>query len=117
MQRALMRNGGRVYVASDGTKIKIGMSSRGKCLGRFNELKKEFGFVVIDSFITERRYDYRIIEKMAHEKLSQYRLHNEFFSSSLREGINAVMASIIELDANGFSGSAEIDNQTSSRKF
>lgn len=96
--------GGRVYVATDGIKIKIGMSTRGKCLSRFSELKKQYGFSVKDSFITERRFDYRIIEKMAHQKLSTFSLHNEFFSSPYEDGVNAVKEAIAELDSNGFNG-------------
>jgi ABC-type antimicrobial peptide transport system permease subunit len=98
--------GGRVYVATDGNKIKVGMSARGKCLTRFYELKKVFGFQVVDSFITERRFDYRIIEKMAHQKLAAFRLHNEFFSAPYEDGVQAVKEAISELDSHGFIGSA-----------
>ncbi|CNI67787.1 T5orf172 domain [Yersinia massiliensis] len=96
--------GGRVYVASDGLKIKVGMSTRGKCLGRFSELKRQFDFYVKDSFITDRRFDYRIIEKMTHEKLSRFHLNHEFFSASFAEGIKAVKEVMQELDALGFGG-------------
>ncbi len=99
--------GGRVYVASDGVKIKVGMSTRGKCLSRFTELKKFFGFHVRDSFITERRFDYRLIEKMAHQKLAKYSLSHEFFSASFAEGVQAVKEAISEMDSYGFSGSVK----------
>ncbi|EKN3738012.1 GIY-YIG nuclease family protein [Yersinia enterocolitica] len=101
------RQGGRVYVATDGQLIKIGMSTRGKCLSRFSELKNQFGFSVVDSFITERRFDYRLIEQEAHERLSAFRLNNEFFSASFADGVRAVNEVISEMDSHGFSGSVK----------
>ena len=92
-------------MATDGVKVKVGMSARGKCLGRFTELKKEFGFNVTSNFITERRFDYRIIEKMAHKKLEAHWLHNEFFSVPFADGVAAVNEVIADLDAGHFSGS------------
>jgi len=102
--KILTRNGGRVYVASDGTKVKGGMSSRSKCLGRFTELRKVDGFVVSDSWMTAKRYDFRIVEKMAHQKLAAHRLHGEYFNITMSEGIEAVIDVMRELDSNGFSG-------------
>lgn len=102
--KLLTRNGGRVYVASDGEKVKVGMSSRNKCVGRFSELQRHYGFNVIDSYITDRRYDFRIVEKMAHEKLSEYHLYGEYFSVSLEDGVAAVKLVMAELDSSGFSG-------------
>lgn len=102
--KLLTRNGGRVYVASDGSKVKVGMSSRNKCVGRFTELKKSDGFNIIDSYITDRRYDFRLVEKMAHEKLAKHRLHGEYFNISFEKGIEVVQSVISELDSCGFSG-------------
>lgn len=102
--KLITRKGGRVYVVSNGEKVKVGMSSRCKCVGRFTELKKYEGFEVRESYITERRYYYRIIEKMAHEKLSEQRLHGEYFDVSMEKGINAVKSVMQELDSLGFSG-------------
>jgi len=102
--KILTRNGGRVYVASNGVKVKVGMSSRHKCVGWFTELKKQEGFEVTESYITPKRYDFRLIEKMAHESLVEHRLHGEYFDVSLDEGINAVVAAMNELDSHGFSG-------------
>nr|WP_319552441.1 GIY-YIG nuclease family protein [uncultured Vibrio sp.] len=99
------RAGGRVYVISDGKLIKIGMSSRGFCKTRFTEVKKEFGFHAKDSFVTDKRYDYALIERMAHEKLDHLRVHHEFFSATFGEGIAAVKDVINELDSVGFGGS------------
>nr|WP_306821390.1 GIY-YIG nuclease family protein [Providencia rettgeri] len=102
--KLLTRNGGRVYVASDGSKVKVGMSSRNKCVGRFTELKKSDGFNIIDSYITDRRYDFRLVEKMAHEKLAKHRLHGEYFNISFEKGIEVVQSVMSELDSSGFSG-------------
>ncbi|MEQ2027702.1 GIY-YIG nuclease family protein [Xenorhabdus szentirmaii] len=105
MRKKKADRGGRIYVATDGVKVKVGMSARGKCLGRFAELKRKFGFSVIESFVTERRFDYRLIEKMAHKKLESYWLHNEFFSVPFSDAVNAVIESISDLDSGSFSGS------------
>ncbi len=102
--KLLTRNGGRVYVASNGEKVKVGMSSRNTCVGRFTELKKHDGFEITESYITDRRYDFRLVEKMAHEKLSAHHLHGEYFDVTMDEGIQAVVAVMAELDSNGFSG-------------
>lgn len=104
VSKLLTRNGGRVYVASNGEKVKVGMSSRNKCVGRFTELKKHDGFEVKESYITDPRYDFRLVEKMAHEKLSAHHLHGEYFDVTMGEGIQAVVAVMAELDSNGFSG-------------
>lgn len=102
--KLLNRNGGRVYVASNGEKVKVGMSSRHKCVGRFTELKKYDGFEITESYITDRRYDFRLVEKMAHERLSAHHLHGEYFDVTMDEGIQAVVSVMAELDSNGFSG-------------
>lgn len=102
--KLLTRNGGRVYVASNGEKIKVGMSSRNKCIGRFTELRKQDGFEVTESYITERRYDFRLVEKMAHERLAMHHLHGEYFDVTLDEGIRVVITVMADLDSNGFSG-------------
>ena len=106
--KILTRNGGRVYVASNGVKVKVGMSSRRKCVGRFTELRKHEGFEVTKSYITDRRYDFRLVEKMAHEKLSAHRLHGEYFDVTMDEGIKVVVAVMAELDSNGFSGFVDV---------
>ena len=102
--KLLTRKGGRVYVASNGKKVKVGMSSRGKCVARFRELERDFEFEAKETWMAERRYDFRIIEKMAHKKLSEWRLGCEFFDVKMEHAIDAVKQCMAELDASGFSG-------------
>ena len=92
------RKGGRVYVATDGKIVKVGMSTRGKCKSRFSELRVQFGFIVAEAVITDRRYDYNRIETEVKHRLASVRITGEFFSCSYQHAIATLNQVMSEFD-------------------
>lgn len=92
------RKGGRVYIATDGKIVKVGMSTRGKCKSRFSELRLQFGFIVAEAVITDRRYDYNRIETEVKSRLISDRIFGEFFSCSYEHAICTLNEVIAEFD-------------------